>query len=220
MSEASAPFRIAFVPGVTITKWSRAWAERRPDRPLAFAPTAEHDQTAVLHEDLAEVSFVRLPINQDGLSVIRLYSEIPVVVAAKDHSIALSDSVTLADLAGETLRTEPLEDAIDIVAAGAGVLTVPHSLARLHARKDLISRPVTDAPETEIAVAWVTAATNADIEEFVGIVRGRSAASSRGQSAPEPVKSTARAKAKAREARQAAARTPATSRAKKPRGRR
>jgi hypothetical protein len=41
-------------------------------------------------------------------------------------------------------------------------------------------RPVTDAPLTEVAVAWVGDATTAEIDEFIGIVRGRTAFSSRG----------------------------------------
>jgi hypothetical protein len=71
-------FTVAFVPGVTLAKWSKVWAERRPDLPLGFAPTQEEDQVRVLHAGTAEVSFVRLPIDDDGLSVIPLYRETPV----------------------------------------------------------------------------------------------------------------------------------------------
>lgn len=188
---ASDAFRIAFVPGVTLAKWTRIWAERRPDVPLEVTMTGVREQVDVLRDGRADVAFVRLPVEREGLSVIPLYSETPVVVVPKDHPIAAADAVTLADLHGETrqdarLTGDPgsVRDAIELVAAGVGVLVVPQSVARLHARKDLTYRPVTDAPATRIALAWPTEQTTELVEEFVGVVRGRTAQSSRG--APTP----------------------------------
>ena len=62
---------------------------------------------------------------------------------------------------------------------GAGVMIVPLSVARTHSRRDLIHRPVTDAEPTTIALAWLMDNPNELIEEFIGIVRGRTANSSR-----------------------------------------
>jgi DNA-binding transcriptional LysR family regulator len=175
-------FVVGFVPGVTVTKWTRAWSERQPAVPLDLVRTTEVDQAAVLLDGTADVCFVRLPIDPVGLNVIPLYREIAVVVAPKDHAIAAVDSVTLAEVAGEPLQPDPT--AFDLVAAGVGILILPHSLARLQSRKDLVSRPVTDAPQTQIALAWLGDPGDdlgARIEEFVGIVRGRTARSSRTQ---------------------------------------
>jgi DNA-binding transcriptional LysR family regulator len=145
----------------------------------------------VLTDRSADVAFVRLPIDSSDLSVVRLYEEVTVVVVAVEHPISLFDAVRLADLAGESIRSEPLEDAIDLVVAGVGILVLPHAVARQHARRDLAIRPITDAPPTEVAIAWLKDETTDDIEEFVGIVRGRTAASSRGSSAgTAPVQST------------------------------
>ena len=153
--------------------------------------TGEREQAAVLWSDLADVAFVRLPVQRDGLNVIPLYSETAVVVVPKEHPTAAFDAVTLADLAGETRQdshlagdSDSLRDAVELVAAGVGVLVVPQSLARLHARKDLTYRPVTDAPATQIALAWPAERTTELVEEFVGVVRGRTAQSSRGTPTP------------------------------------
>ena len=176
---------LAFVPGVTLTKWTRLWEQRRPDAPLAFVATTEATQSdAVLAGD-ADVAFVRLPLPESALgelSVIRLYSEVAVAVLPEEHPLADQDSVTLADLAAITLHDNQgsLRDAAELIAAGVGAMIVPHALARQNARKDIVSRDVTDAEETWIAVAWRTDDETAEIEEFVGIVRGRSANSSRG----------------------------------------
>jgi DNA-binding transcriptional LysR family regulator len=182
-------FTIGFAPGVTLTKWTRLWEERRPDAALAFLPVSEETQSAVLVDGSAQVSFVRLPLDADEegrLSVIRLYSEVVVAILPEDHPLADEDSVTLADLDGLTLHDSrgSLRDAVELVAAGVGALVVPHALARQHNRKDVVLRDVTDAEETWIAVAWLAEEETPDIEEFVGIVRGRSANSSRGPSTP------------------------------------
>jgi len=235
-------FSIAFVAGVTPTKWTRIWAERRPEVPLEVFRTETSEQVSVLLDGRAEVSLVRLPIDEAQLSVIGLYNEVPVVVAAKGHEIADADLVALTDLADEHLLQDPddvpawrdlatevrdgirralpvmkdMDEVMEQVAAGVGIIIVPHSIARLYGRKDVISRPVDGVPETQIALAWVTADTNDDIEEFIGIVRGRSTASSRAPAAageaPEPgarpprkPKKTDKAKAAAKALRVAAA---------------
>lgn len=189
------PFRIAAVPGVTLTKWTRAWQERRPDAPLQVLRITAEAQSSVLHDRSADVSFVRLAggedagsaldaLGDDDLSAITLYVEAPVVVVPKEHPIAELDSVTLADLDPENHLAGEWEDAIELVAANVGVVIVPQSIARLHARKDVAAVPVTDAAETRIAIAWLMAQTTERVEEFVGIVRGRTAQSSR--STPTP----------------------------------
>ncbi|TQL48077.1 LysR substrate binding domain-containing protein [Homoserinimonas aerilata] len=173
------------VPGVTVAKWTRAWQERRRNSPLIVTPISEAEQIEVLHDGRADLSFVRLPIEREGLSVIRLYGEVAVVVVAKEHPVSLFESVTEAELESEVVRTEDPADAVEVVAAGVGVLRVPHSVARLHARKDVVAVPVSDAAETEIAVVWLAENTTPDIEEFVGIVRGRRPGSSRGPAREE-----------------------------------
>lgn len=63
-----------------------------------------------------------------------------------------------------------------------------HALARLHHRRDLTYRTVTDAPQSQIGLAWLEVETTDLMEELIGIVRGRTPNSTRGRStrAPEP----------------------------------
>jgi hypothetical protein len=199
------PFSIAFVAGVTPTKWTRIWNDRRPDVPLAVFRTEALEQISVLHDGRADVSLVRLPVDETGLGIIKLYDEIPVVVAAKDHPALQTDTVLLADLAEDHLLQDPddvpewrdiadeirdstrrplppmrdLDETMEQVAAGVGIVILPHGVARLHARKDIVSRPVTGVAQTQIALAWITQEITGEIEEFIGIVRGRGRASSR-----------------------------------------
>jgi DNA-binding transcriptional LysR family regulator len=199
--ETGKVFRLAYVPGVTPAKWVNVWTERLPDVPITLVSAPAAEVVALLRDGGADAGFVRLPVERDGLSVIPLYVETTVVVVPKDHAVAAADEVTTADLADDEVfhplddtiewTTRPglpafthpatTADAIQLVASGAGLLLVPQSLARLHHRRDLTYRPVTDAPQSQVALAWPTDATTDLVEDFIGIVRGRTVNSSRGR---------------------------------------
>ncbi|NUW30756.1 LysR family substrate-binding domain-containing protein [Nonomuraea sp. SMC257] len=202
--ESGRTFRLAYVPGVTPAKWVNVWTERMPDVPLTLVAVPAADVVGLLRDGGADAGFVRLPVDRDGLSVIPLYVETTVVVVPKDHAVAAADEVTVDDLADDEVfhplddtiewtdrpgtpaftRPATTADAVQLVASGAGLLLVPQSLARLHHRKDLTYRPMTDAPQSQVALAWPTDATTDLVEDFIGIVRGRTVNSSRGRTPP------------------------------------
>jgi DNA-binding transcriptional LysR family regulator len=173
------------VVGVTPGKWARVWGERRRWHPLELRPLTQAQALAALAAGELDAAFLRLPVADESLSLIPLYEEQPVVVAPKDHAVAVFESLTLADLAGETILEGEWDETIPLVAANVGVVIVPQSVARAHSRRDVINRPVIDAPGTRIALAWPSARTGPEVEEFIGIVRGRTANSSRGEQ-PSP----------------------------------
>ena len=172
--------RVGFVPGVTLTKWRRIWAERFPQLELDVVPVPEAGQHAAILDQTVDLCFVRLPLDDLRLHLIPLYTEQPVVVAPKDHPVAVFDEVSLADLSEEDVL-EGFEgaEAVDLVAGGAGVAYLPQSVARTFSRRDVVHRPVVDGSPTQIALAWLRENPHEMIEEFIGIVRGRTANSSR-----------------------------------------
>lgn len=192
-AEPDAPraLRVAYVAGVTPGKWIRRWEERVLDVPLQAFMSDDGAQVEVLRDGSADLSFVRLPVEREGLNVIPLYEEQPVVVASKGHEISVFEEVAFADLEQEAfLDVTALggpEAALQVVATGAGLVILPMSVARHFNVKDTVARRLTGAPVTEIAVAWPADSTDEVIEEFIGIVRGRTAQSSRQPSA-QPVK--------------------------------
>jgi DNA-binding transcriptional LysR family regulator len=203
-SDVSPSFRLAYVPGVTPTKWVRIWNERLPDVPLTLVAVSAAEAPGVLRDGGADAGFVRSPVDRTVFSAIPLYTETTVVVVPKDHLVAAVDEVSADDLA-EDIVLHPLDDvldwehrpgqpaierpattadAIELVAAGVGLLVVPQSLARLHHRKDLTYRPVNDAPQSSVALSWPEDATTDLVEDFIGIVRGRTVNSTRGRTPP------------------------------------
>ncbi|NYE21409.1 LysR family substrate-binding domain-containing protein [Microbacterium immunditiarum] len=201
-------FTLGAIPGATPGKWIATWRERVPDVPLELRHISVSTQREELlaprdpdtDEPPVDAALVRLPIVREGLHVIPLYDEVPVVVVSKDSHLNAADELELADLADEVVivpRDDVLgievpgavapsfdppddtEQAIATVATGVGVVIVPMSLARLHHRRDVEHRPLRDGPPSTVALAWPTDAPSPLVETFVGIVRGRTANSSR-----------------------------------------
>lgn len=193
--------RVAFVPGATPDKWARVWRERHPRIPLDLRLVEEADQRVVLDDGSADLVLARLPVDLDRpspLHCVRLYDELPVVVAGREHVLAALDEqdvVDPADLVDEQLvlphssgwtpdaaqldfPAMSVKDAIEVAASGTGIVIVPMSLARLHHRKDVVTR-VVDLPATTVALIWLRDADSPVHQDFVGVVRGRKAASSR-----------------------------------------
>jgi DNA-binding transcriptional LysR family regulator len=200
------PFRVGFVAGVMPDKWARIWADRMPHSPLVLVPIGDQDGIALLRAGDLEMCLVRLPVDRDGLHLIPLYDEEPVVVVSKEHPVAAYDVIDVADLSEEHLLQHPddvpawrevatevadgsrfpvppmsLRQAVETVAADAGIVIVPMSLARLHSRRDVVHVPVTGVPTASVGLAWLRDADDERIEMFIGVVRGRTANSSRGR---------------------------------------
>jgi hypothetical protein len=162
-----------------LTKWRTAWGERLRGTRLELIEIEAADQRQVLDAGVVDVCFVRLPIEETDLHLIRLYEEAPVAWVSKKHPVAVFDEVSLAELADETVLTDATAASLDLAAVGEAVLHVPQSIARTHSRRDFVYRSITDAPTTTVALAWLVSNQNELIEEFIGIVRGRTANSSR-----------------------------------------
>jgi len=215
---------LGYVPGATPAKWARIWTARHPEAPLQLHAVDAADAADAARARTTDVMLLRLPADTTGLAVIPLYEETTVAVVPIDHLFSAADAISTADLDGEpTLlplddvvawadapgtpvahRPETTADAIELVAAGMGALIVPQSLARLYHRKDLTYRPIASAPTCPVALVFPEGQQSELVEEFIGIVRGRKASSSRGQPEPGP-KRTAREKTLAKQAARAAA---------------
>lgn len=200
-SAATPSFRLAYVPGATPAKWVRIWNERLPDIPLNLVAVDAADIAGLLRDGAADAGLVRLPVDRTYFSAIPLYTETSVVLVPKDHLAAAFDELTADDLADEIVlhplddpfdweqppgqpafeRPATTADAIALVAAGVGLLVVPQSLARLHHRKDLTYRTITGVPQSEVALAWPEERTTDLVDDFIGIVRGRTVNSTRGR---------------------------------------
>ncbi|GAB3595417.1 substrate-binding domain-containing protein [Microbacterium tumbae] len=191
-------FRLGVFEGATPGKWVDLWKQRMPHVPIELVVADGGEPVA---GEALDAMLVRLPVDETGLHVIRLYEELPVVVAAVDSSLLAADELEAADLDGEVLLASDqdaltdlelpgtvapafgalptIADVIATVATGVGIAVVPMSLARLHHRKDVDHRVLRGGPVSPVGFAWPRDRTTDDVETFVGIIRGRTANSSR-----------------------------------------
>jgi DNA-binding transcriptional LysR family regulator len=189
-------FRLGFVTGAMPDRWAETWRKRRRE-PIELVPVTEDEQERSLRDGTVDMAIVRLPVDREGLHLVRLYDEKPVAVMSTEHLLTLAEEVSTSDLVDEQLvipersgwrpEAEQLawppmseKDAVETVAAGTGVAVMPMSLARLYHRRDATYRVVTDLPPTGVGLAWLIERDGELPQAFVGIVRGRREGSSRG----------------------------------------
>ncbi len=183
-------FTVGFLPGLIVSAAIRVLASRHPSLVVDVVRTDGRDQTDVVHDGRVDVSFVRLPVDRRGLQVRPLLAEPRVAVLPVGHRLAHRRSIGVSDLAGEHLLQDPdavpewrdvatgpgrtptastAEERFDHVAAGAGVLVLPLSVAAFHARRDLTSVPIDDIGPSHVCLAWDASRRSPLIHEFAAI---------------------------------------------------
>ncbi|RKQ36863.1 LysR substrate-binding domain-containing protein [Kocuria tytonis] len=191
-----APFTIGYVPGVMPGKWFGRWRGRRMRPVLHDALLPAAGWRAALDHGAVTACFVRLgwAPGDPSLDELRtthhavgLYEERQVAVLGTDDVLGVLDTLTTAQLHEES-TPQPhaaIDDAamaVELAAAGAGPVVLPMLVARLHARKDVTTRELTDAPTVPVVLVWpksVAEDTEDAVQRFVGIVRGRRESSGR-----------------------------------------
>ena len=186
----------------------------RPDREPA-STDGEKYHSIRLYEELPVVI---LPVDH----VLTVLDEVPVEELAEEFLLQPASDIPAYEEVSRAWREssgrivpEGLTDkeTIELVAAGVGLYIVPMSIARFYHRKDLTYRPVAGLDLYPVHLVWPRAhkgeprseELEALLQDFIGIVRGRTATSDRGsetrQARAERVAAEkAKAKAKARAA--------------------
>lgn len=187
---------IGYVPGIMPGKWFGRWRERGLEPRLTEQQIGADAWREALDAGEVTACFVRLGWNpadpaldrlRETHHAILLYEELRVAVLGRDDVLTVLDTLTTAELTAETTpQQQPrLDDAalaVQLTAAGVGPVVLPMSVARLHARKDITFRELTDAPTVPVLLVWrkdLDEYTEAAVQRFVGIVRGRTSGSGR-----------------------------------------
>lgn len=161
----------------------------RPDREPA-STDGEKYHSIRLYEELPVVI---LPVDH----VFTVLDEVPVEELAEEFLLQPASDIPAYEEVSRAWREsagrivpEGLTDkeTIELVAAGVGLYIVPMSIARFYHRKDLTYRPVAGLDTYPVHLVWPRAPKGeprseeleALLQDFIGIVRGRTATSERG----------------------------------------
>ena len=161
----------------------------RPDREPA-STDGEKYHSIRLYEELPVVI---LPVDH----VLTVLDEVPVEELAEEFLLQPASDIPAYEEVSRAWREssgrivpEGLTDkeTTELVAAGVGLYIVPMSIARFYHRKDLTYRPVAGLDTYPVHLVWPRAPKGeprseeleALLQDFIGIVRGRTATSDRG----------------------------------------
>jgi DNA-binding transcriptional LysR family regulator len=171
-------FALSFPRGVAVGKWTREFERRHPRVELVAAPSA--DPVAALTAGEADMAFARDAQPDDARHLIPLYAEDVVLVMHHEHLLTLEKKLHLADLADEPrVEGEPSEALMRRIAEGEGIALWPASVAKALRRKDVVAVRLEDGEQSSIGLTWPREGQHPLVDEFIGIVRGRTAHSSR-----------------------------------------
>jgi DNA-binding transcriptional LysR family regulator len=190
-------FAVGFMPGLIVTGPVRALRAAHPDLSVEVLRTGWQDQIQALRDGRIDVSFVRLPVDRHNLALCPLFTEPRVVVVPADHRLAGKETVTITELADEHLLQPPdavpewrdiatemrgrtptrpatglthtVEEKLELVAGGRGVVVLPQSTAAFYRRPDVSSATIEDIGLNQVALAWQATRRDALIDEFVGL---------------------------------------------------
>jgi DNA-binding transcriptional LysR family regulator len=188
-------FTIGFMPGLIVTEAVRALAGRYPQLTVNVLRTGWDDQTEVIRDGRADVSYIRLPADQSGLQVRPLLAEPRVAALPAGHRLAGKDTISIADLADEHLLQDPgavpewrdiaaemrtrrrrgapvlrtVEEKLEHVAAGHGIVVLPLSTAVFYTRPGITYSHVSDIPPNQVCLAWDATRRGRLIQDFAAI---------------------------------------------------
>lgn len=190
---------LGFMPGITVTAVVSRLRDAFPDLTVDVVRTRWEDQTEMVHDGRVDASFVRLPVSPDGLTVVALDEEPRLVALARDHPLTRNDSITMADIALLDLLQPPeshpdwrdaalavrpdaltaarddlpvvhtVEEKLEQVAQGRGIILLPESAAAYYNRPDVVYRYVTGLAPVRTALAYDRSRASAPLEQLVRI---------------------------------------------------
>jgi DNA-binding transcriptional LysR family regulator len=191
-------FTVGFMPGLLVTAPVRALSALHPDLSVDVIRTSWDDQVDVVLDGRVDVSFVRLPIDQAGLKLVPLFTEPRSAALPADHRLAGKETVNITDLADEHLLQNPdavpewreiahemrnrdirrpvptmrtVEEKLEHVATGHGIVILPRSTATFYRRPDVNCIPVEDISPNQVSLAWDASRRSRLIYEFADLAK-------------------------------------------------
>lgn len=170
--------RVSALQSISTDKWEQRWRRTHPASHL----TVQRDSD--LRDDRAAV-LALLCAGQIDLALVRLYpGETPKDLTDQPlHSVALYEEGAAVLLSEEhPLADEPEIDASLIEEPELRAALLPAPVARDARQKSLVVVPVTGLEPTRVVCVWLVERDADDVQDFVGILRGRGERSSRNES--------------------------------------
>ena len=205
-SAGRAALTVGFFVGDPIIQLVRAFDATHHDTDIDVKRIYWSDQPAALLDDHIDISFVHLPIDDDGLELARLYSTPRLALLPGNHKLAGRSAIAIRELADDPVilhrgaspiwdawhnvdprpdgmrpRRGPsarnLEEKIEVVGTGRAITFVPASItAAMHIPPEVTAIPVIDIPRANVCLGWKAGRRSEAIRDLVATARATLAA--------------------------------------------
>lgn len=199
---------LGFVRGIAPSRWADRWNRVRSRRRMQLVPMPEHFDADTDEVNLALTRAMPGQFPEGSRSdprsrhAVQMYEEAVALVVDIDHDLAEFATLDLADLDLVRLLDHPWHDeswpaaepwaeadwmpksllgALEIVATGLGGILMPLPLAKHITDKKLhrIIEVTGNIDGTRVFATWDIAFDGDEIQELIGVLRGRTSRSSR-----------------------------------------
>ncbi len=177
--QPTALLTVGFMPGLMVTGVVKAFEELMPSVEVETLRLDWSNQTDVVRSGQVDAAFAREPFDHLGLWIAPMLEEPRDAVVPRDHPLARQETVTIGELSAERLLQDPaavpewaahdpgvrrratqagayaltVEDKLEGVAAGKGVVVLPRSACTFYRRPDVTVVPVQDLSPTRVVLA-------------------------------------------------------------------
>lgn len=173
---------VGFRTGIIPTDAVRRFSAEHPGVSVEVQRLEWDDQEAAVLGGRVDVAYVRRPISPRGLRLTPLYTERRLAAMPLDHPLSDRPSLLEADIADEhhlrylePVKTGPtrttvlrsVEEKLEYVAAGRGIIVLPLSATKHYQRPDVVYVPIIDAEPDEVLMACESGRRSQLIAAFV-----------------------------------------------------
>lgn len=176
-------FRVGFMLGMDTEPTLRVFSAGHPGISVLLERLHWWNHGEAVRSGHIDAGFVRLPIAEEGIEILPLYTEVIHVALPSDHPQAARTAVEIADVAAEPVlryadaipawnafwcadprpdgtQAKPgpvvhdMEEIVEYVRTGRGVAFLPDAVCTMFPRPGITYVPVTDLPPGQVALAW------------------------------------------------------------------
>jgi DNA-binding transcriptional LysR family regulator len=177
---------VGFRAGILVTPAVRAFAAEHSEVTVAVERLEWDEQEEAILSGRVDIAYARQPISERGLRLIPLFAESRLAALPAGHRLAQRSCLSTVDLADEPqlryLQAAPVpglsgpqrplrsvEEKLEHVAAGHGIIVLPLSATQYYGRPDIVYVPVVDAEPDQVYLACEAARRSKLIADFIRV---------------------------------------------------
>lgn len=192
---------VGFAGGLTIHPLINEFTKLNPDCDIELHATLPSNQSRLLMNGTVDVCLGRLPIKGSEIAVVPIFSEPRVIAVGREHRLATTKSIGITQLQQENVIQPPdqfpawwplsstdardarlpagwgeartIEDRLENVAAGNGIVIMPTAAARMYPHPGVVYKQLDGVPPATVALAYMAGRVSPLLTNFADLAHAR-----------------------------------------------